>query len=153
MISTLRTIVSLLRVIRRCGNHDLKVPAEVPSLLNQALLSVLKRPPGRQRPALNLLGRMPANPRVVPPAEARKPWTGEAEPHAQTDRLHNCIRSHRTLRQPTPNRFYRDIYPRYCHHSVSGAACAAAHRPMTSHRMAPQSVEQLFFGVRKRIPR
>jgi hypothetical protein len=82
---------------------------------------------------------------VAPPAEAQQPWTGEkTEPHARTHRLHNSVPSHRTLRQPTPNGFSRDIYPCDYHHSVSGATCAAAHRPITSHRMAPLSVEQLF---------
>ena len=105
---------------------------------------LLNRPRGRQRPALNSLGGMPANPGVVPPAEARQPWTGETEPHARTHRLHNSVRSHGTLRQPTPNGFFRDIYPRDYHHSVRGAACAAAHRPITSRRMAPPFVEQPF---------
>ena len=59
--------MSSLRPVRRCGTHGLQVPAEVPNPLHPAPLGSLKH--GRQRPALDTHGRMPANRGVVPPAE------------------------------------------------------------------------------------
>ena len=149
LISILPTIVSSLKPTRKCGTHDQKLP----SLLNPALLGPLKRPRGPQRPALDSHGRMPANPGMVPSAEARQPWIGEPESHARTHRLqYYSVRSHRTLRQLPPNGFFRDIYPRAYHHSVSGAACAVTHWAITSYRIAPSSVEQLFHWGRQAHP-
>ena len=44
--------------VRRCGTHGLQVPAEMPNPLHPAPLG-LKRPQGRQRPALDTHGPMP----------------------------------------------------------------------------------------------
>lgn len=132
LISTLRTIVTSLSPRRKCGSYD----------LNPVLLVALKRTRGRQRPALDTHGRMPGNRELVPPTEARQLSTDENEPHARTHRLYSSVRPHRTLRQPPPNGFFWDIFPRAYSHPGSDAACAVAHRPITSHRMASTSLEQ-----------
>jgi hypothetical protein len=90
-----------------------------------------------------------ANRRVTPPTEALQLSTGETEPHARTHRLHNSVRSRGTLRQPTPNGIFREIHPSDYHHSARGAACAAAHRPITARRMAlPFVVQPFHWGPR-----
>jgi len=135
LISIRRTIVSSLRPKRKCGTHD---AARLPN-------PVLKRPRGPQRPALNSLGSMTANPGVVPPAEARQSWTGETESHARTYRLHNIVRSQGALRRSTRNGPYRDVCPRDCRRSAGAVACAATNRPITARRMASLFVAQPFY--------
>ena len=49
--------------------------------------------------------------------------------------------SHRDFAASTAEWVLSGHSPRACHHSVSGAACAADHRPITSRRMAPPNAD------------
>ena len=134
LISILRTIVSSLRSKRASGTHDLKV--------HPALQVTL-------RPVLDTHGRMPASRALVSPTEALQLSTDDTEPHARTYRLHNSVRSHRTLRQPPPNGSFWDICARASRNSIGGAAGAAHHRSLTSRRMASPIAEQLIYRGRQ----
>ncbi len=88
---------------------------------------------------------MPANPRVVAPAEQQS-WTGETEPNARTHHVYNRAPTYGSLRQPKPAGFFLHICLNDNHGAGNAVAGAAAHWPITSRQPVSRPIKRPIYS-------